>query len=101
MIAGSLLTVACAAGDADALCGATDAGVPPLDAPDSAERWDEIASSADGDVAEAASALAVVARQVAALGPEASVSDRAALALRPAVAEHLAAVHAEVDGRCG
>lgn len=74
--------------------------LPALDAPDGAARWRAIADALSGEPAVSAAALAVVAAQVAALGAEASLEDRAAVALRPAVADHLAVVAAHRDRSC-
>lgn len=90
-ITAGLFFVACT-DDGASPCELIAGELPPLDQPESEARWRAIADSLDGDEAAAAAALAVVSRQVGALGPDASFEERAAVALRPAVAEHLATI---------
>lgn len=100
MVAVAALAAGCADDGPDP-CALLDPGLPPLHEPDSAARWQSIAAALDGEAADAAAALAVVASQVATLGADATLADRAAVALRPAVAEHLATVMAVHAERCG
>lgn len=99
VLVGLVLLTGCA-DDAPDPCSLLGADLPPLDASDSATRWREIADALPEPEAASADALAVVADQVVALGSDATLSDRAAVALRPAVAEHLTVVGAFRDRRC-
>lgn len=89
------------ADDAVDPCAALAEPLPALDGEDDGARWRAIADTLAGDAADSARALAVVAEQVAALGPDATLEDQAAMALRPAVAEHLAVVTAYRSAMCG
>ncbi len=99
VVVGTLLAVGCAEETAD-FCDAAGDVLPSLDADDSIARWETVASAATGDVADAANALAVIARQVESLGPDAAFSDQAAVALRPAVARDSAVVTEAYRSTC-
>ncbi len=89
------------ADDAADPCAALAEPLPAFGAADGGARWRAIAETLVGDPAESAQALAIVAEQVAALGPEATLEDQAAVALRPVVAEHLETVTAYHSAVCG
>lgn len=95
-----LVALGACADDGASPCELIGDELPSLDQPDSESRWQAIAASLDGEDADAAAALAVVARQVGALGPDASFEERAAVALRPAVADHLATIERARVARC-